>query len=773
MLRLTPLLLFFSGFSALFYQVIWMRLLGLSLGVASDAMAVALASFFLGMSFGGLLSNRLVRNGLYGLKVFALLEFSIAVTALVLLPLLFNLDQLLAALPLLAESTLLKFILATLVLVIPASAIGATYPLLVSSATHNDAMVGGRIAQFYSYNVVGAIIGVLAVAFVAIPAWGLTGATYLAVAINLGVALSALLLSRHEKTDDLTYHGAAQSSSDTAGPTGKTYLIVLGVSGFITLSCEVLWSKYLTMLIGTSIYGFSIMLAAVLTGLATGGFFSKLFMARHTVTMRTLFTILAWLALSLIAMRTTLTEVPVWYEQIRGSQPLTVTAKYLGVLVVVIVPCILLGALYTITMNLYCRDQSGLRRRIGNGFAVNTLFSVAGSVVTGLWLIPAIGSDAAFKWLIAAILLTALILVPQLQASNKHGPFLALLSLSILLSVMPGFNYERVIRSAERRLHDIDTDTFHYTREGRSGMISVVSHGPVNKYLLQRNGLNEAGIDNADPLLGTLTAVLIGTLPAMLQEEPKNIFAVGFGGGTSARLLSTSEPQVLRVAELEPRVLDAMRHINNTAYDFINEPGFELQFNDARHLLNRDRTSYDVIVAQASHPWVSGMANLYSEEYFNIVYSRLSEDGVYLHWVNLFSMDEQILKSVINTFYKVFPKGAVFGVLMDGEMILAGSKQPLVLDRERVHWVLQQDDYKKALNHHGIIQPEDVLQYYLFDRDLALRLSQGFETVTDDNLLTEIGLATMQNFPTSAIGPMPMLLEASSARFSGKGRQPH
>ena len=259
----------------------------------------------------------------------------------------------------------------------------------------------------------------------------------------------------------------------------------------------------------------------------------------------------------------------------------------------------------------------------------------------------------------------------------------------------------------------------------------------------------------------------------MNQEQHQDLFGIGFGGGTTARLLFAARPDVLRFAELEPRVLDAMRHVNSEAYDFVDDPGFELLINDGRHLLNRDQTFYDVIVAQASHPWISGMANLYSEEYYHIVRSRLSDEGIYLHWINLFSMDVEILKSVMNTFYKVFPRGAVFAVLMDGEMILAGSKQPLVLDRKRVEKVLKQDDYKKALNHHGVMQPEDILQYYLFDREQALRLSQGAEIVTDDNLRTELDLATMQNFATSYVGPIPMLIEASTAKFAGVRRQAH
>jgi spermidine synthase len=284
-----------------------------------------------------------------------------------------------------------------------------------------------------------------------------------------------------------------------------------------------------------------------------------------------------------------------------------------------------------------------------------------------------------------------------------------------------------------------------FSQEGHTGVISLVKNdnGIVE---LKNNSLNEAML----PLSRARGEILLGLLPSVFLPDAKSSLLIGYGAGTTASVLAATPLESIKVVELEPAVVKAMQTLQGETIPQLQDPRLSIIYNDARNVLQLEKQRYDIVISQPSHPWRNGASQLFTSEFFETVSSRLSEKGTFVQWINLFHMDIPTLKSLVASFYHVFPKGAVFVHRSPEQLFLLGSKEPLILDRTSVDKVFQRPAMNKILRQANMHNANRLLHYFLFTRKEALEMAGDAEHVTDLNLLPEVRLGHA-DFETNSI----------------------
>ncbi|MDH3354861.1 MAG: fused MFS/spermidine synthase, partial [Chromatiales bacterium] len=676
-------LLLFSGFSALTYQVVWVRLLGLSIGTTSAAVGVVIGAIFLGMAIGSWLSGRIPPHWQRGLKTFAIVEATIGISALLLLPVLLNLDHFMALLPNLGGALWFRFMSTTLLLAVPAAGLGAAYPLIAAAIISQQKEMGPKLGLLYAMHTTGAVIGALASAFILIPWLGLDGAIYTAVAINFLIALSAYFLTQNEKIPSRLKN--TQHHNESPGSTKGA--VVLAITGLSSVALEIGWVKYLAIYTESTFASFALLLAIFLSGIAIGSWLIKRMVWRIR-------SIQKWLAFGLsaltIAMFLTryglgiIPDVDNYFEMMKLEEGYTSIIRYGLILFVLYPTALIFGALFPLSIHCYCGSLNSLSRRVGEGYAINTIAGLVGAVATALWLIPSYGTDHLLIIIALLTAATALMLMPAINQTKIR----LLLTITIILTALigsttPGIDYKKMLlcmECSEGAYRQGGKPEFLYLKESKTGVVSLVTYDGKN-IILENNGLQESRITPKRP---NKSEVLLGVLPHIFKPNAKRAFVLGYGGGMTTEVLAATPLSFIKVVELEPAIVEAMASFKKEGISVLKDPRIKLEFNDARNSLLMDSQKYDLIISQPSHPWRAGSTNVFSKEFFKIVHSRLEKGGVFTQWINLTRMDSATLKALFKAFFEEFPEGAVFSNTQAPDLLFIGTDEKLVLDSDIV-----------------------------------------------------------------------------------------
>jgi spermidine synthase len=775
LVALSGLFLLLSGVAALTYQVVWVRLLGLSMGSTAAAVSTVLAAFFAGLAAGSALADRLTRHR-PGIGPYLALELGIGLSGLALLPLLLRLDALVAALPAtLATAIATKFAITLLLLALPTLCMGATFPVMAELVSRGRSDLGGRLSFVYSMNTWGAVAGAALAGFVLIPRLGLDGAVLAAAACNFAIVAIGLAArgvfagaeadgDRPRTTATLTATANAAStatatSDEARRAAASAALFALVATGFCSIAAEVGWTKYLAVFTGATLYGFSTILAVFLTGIALGSWLVRPLLGDTERSARMLASGLALLALAVALTRPALSLAPRVLAA-GGSDSASLLA-YAFIVAVLLPPTLILGALFPVSLELYCAGAGNLRARAGRAYAINTLAGIGGSIVAGFFVIPRAGTDALLVGLAlllaAAAAVVAARLLPAFGASGRRFRGIAIAAAAIVAAVtvaLPPLDYRPLVRAVTFRDPSIgDTDPalwrFEYLRESHVGVVSVVTRDGVLG-ALQTNGLTESHLNFVDPTVGSQTESWLGLVPYLVHPEPRRAFVVGFGGGNTALALSrTFDLEEIRVVELEPTIVDAVRASTGDAVPALMDPRVDLRLNDARNELLVDGTRYDLIVSQPSHPWLAGSGTLFTRQFFEIVRSRLGPGGVFGQWVNLFNMDAVTLGAILKSFYEVFPYGFSLRPSGGRDLLVFGSEWPISLDPLRIEQRLSHLELARHLGRLGASSAEEFLRDFALSRTETLRAVQEGPSNTDTNLISEVRLARIGGGPVS------------------------
>jgi len=763
MILLAKGLMFLSGMAGLIYQLTWFRLLGFNLGSDAMAMSVVLAAFFTGLALGGILASALKNSSRHGL-IYCWLELLIGISALFVLSILVNLDGIVVNYPFLISNPLLKFLTAFLILLLPAIFIGATFPVLTAAFVTSQITLKSIISQFYSVNTAGALCGVLLGGFVLIPIWGLDGAVYYAASINFVVFILALYLnklltgsSEQSVTEDDMEPDIALSTNK---PIHGIVLASLSISGFVVICCEIIWVKYFSILTGSSLYSYTMILAATLAGIALGSAISSRNYFKNRNPYYLLFYLFITVALSLFLFRFLMDYFPniiMTFDQLGNTGEQKQALKYVIIFLMLMPITMFFGLLYPICLQCYAHSVGRVKSHLGKACGLNTLFSVMAAILVGVWLVPRFGTDGVLVFTILVLLIVPLFAITKIsQRVHRVGGLLLISFLVIALWFTDGVDFKKHILAVNYQFDGASDDKkspkFLYLSEGENSIISLTTHD--DRFVrLQSNGLKESIIDIQNKSNSLVIETLQAYLPYFLHKNPKSAFVIGYGGGITTQAFVETDINDIKVVEIEPKIVEAVRVLPNSPADALKNDRVKISFGDARSELLVSDESFDVISSQPSHPWQAGSVNIFSQEFFTLLKSRLNENGMVSQWVNLFRMDVTTLKSVLKAFYNVFPHGFTMANQASGDMMLIGSTAPIKFDFNQIQQRMSKSEIKNRLKNIGIYTPASLIWFYKLSRNEVIEATRNSRANSDLNLLSELRLAAIHKTPTGLENP--------------------
>ena len=687
-----------SGATGLIYEVLWARMLGLVFGATTLAVSTVLAAFMGGLALGSALAGKLAARIQKPLSTYGWMEISIAVYAL-LVPLLFRLVDHVYALiwqqlhPGNFAFSLWRFALSGLVLLVPATLMGATLPILAAALVRSSASDANSVTRLYACNLVGAILGTLVAGFVLLPWVGIRTTIAVAAMLNVFVGVVAITLQRKTQTAVVTEKEFEPSTSTGS----RFWLFAALASGFVTISTQVSWTRILTMIIGSSTYAFSIVVALFLIGLALGA--SLVALKDRSQTLRSailkveLLTVTSLLLSLFVLNKTPVVLITLGLKlQISSWLGLLLLQIFCATLLI-LVPSVLMGMVMPLVLVWAGREPA----RVGRSYAINTIGAIAGAFVTGFLLIPKTSTRFTLLFAATCCLVVACIAYRPAEAARDPAlkralaigsiPFLVIL----IFIVAPPMNLADLSIGA----YDSLVRVLAQTREGTSDQADP--EGQVHELLMYREGPSATvsvrrdqntlslainGRTNAsDSAFDMPTQVMLGRLPVLIAPKIDDGLIIGYATGITMGAMLQSDVKSVTCVELEPRTVEASRYFEHVNHRPLEDPRAKLIIDDARTFLRVTPNRYDMIVSEPSHPWVPGVANLFTQEFFELGRERLNDDGIFVQWVQIYQLSTESLRSVLATYQKVFPHVLVFRVDKSKDLLLVGSNRAVNLDR--------------------------------------------------------------------------------------------
>ncbi len=660
-----------SGVAGLVYQTSWSQELTLVLGASDLAVATVLAAFMGGLALGAALAARRSLGLRRPILVYALLELGIAASALALpagLALVARLQlALLRGAELAGGGSLAFYLLASaLLLLVPTALMGATLPVLVRGTVGDEAGLGRAVGGLYMVNTLGAALGAVLGAFVLLPRLGLGHATWVGIGLNgLAAALAAAYARRGLR-------GAA--AAGRAVPAAWSWALpAMLVGGLVSFSWEIVWTRLLNHLAGGSIYAFGTMLATFLVGLALGAWAAQRWSgdglsARRGFALAQLgVAVASWSAYHL------LDRWPAWLTALGLGPGNLVAAGALASALSLLPGALFLGATYPLAVRIVARAAAEAASASGRVLAWNTAGAIAGALVSGLFLLPALGFARLATAAIAVSLGLALVAA---VAERPRLPRHAMVAVALLAALLLALPREPLALLSWSAVAGPQRGTPVYLGVGRSATVLLLERS--DGWRLLTNGLPEALILKPEAPAGMVEAAgWMALLPSLLRPQAKSLLVVGLGGGV---ILESVPPGIehLEVVELEPEVVAANRRIaGQRRRDPLSDPRLRLTVQDARSVLALASQRYDAIVSQPSHPWTAASAHLFSVEMFRLVASRLGEEGVFVQWMGLAFVDHELLRSLLVTLLAVFPEVEVYQPGGGPSLLLVAGARPL------------------------------------------------------------------------------------------------
>jgi spermidine synthase len=758
-----------SGVAALIYEIVWFQLLELVIGSTAVSLGVLLATFMGGTCLGSILLPRLTWVRRNPLRAYAAIELSIGIFGMLvwmLMPLVGSIYSAWSGQGF--RGFILRGLVAAACLLLPTMLMGATLPALAGS-------IGvSRLGYLYGSNIAGAVFGCLLSGFYLLPKFDVGTATYVAVAVNLVVAGAALLLG--SKVSVAAAEPAVQAFSD-----GSVYLAI-ALSGLCALASEAIWTRMLGLLLGASVYGFSLILAVFLAGLGLGsGIGSRVTRDRARLALGwcqlLLAGAIAWTAYSLGA------SLPYWPidPSLSSNIAFNFQLDLARAAWALLPPTLLWGASFPLALSAVSkRDDSA--RLFAGVYAANTLGAIVGALGASLLLIGWIGSQHAQQLLCALSVISGLLLL-LLRSTKAMASFCgiaALLAALLILKIPPIAPV--LIAHGRYAASWAGKGEIVYAAEGMNSSVAVskFANGALTFHV---SGKIQASNVPRDMRLQRM----LGHLSTLTPSNPRSVLVIGCGAGITAGAVSV-DPRVehLTIVEIESLVPKAAAtYFSKENFNVLHNPRAEIRIDDGRHYLMTTREKFDAITVDPLDPWVKGAANLYTREFLDVVKQHLNPGGVVTMYIQLFETDQEAVKSAAATFFQVFRNGTVWGNPYQGkghDMLLLGEVAPLRVDLDEMELRMSRPEYHKmvqSLAEVGMNSAVDLFATYAGrgsdltqwisgaainrDRNLRMEYLAGTGLNLDDSAAIYADMLTHRRFPedifTSAEGRVDTLKE--------------
>ncbi len=714
----------FSGFSGLIYESIWSHYLKLMLGHAAYAQTLVLAIFMGGMALGAGLTSYYSRRWPNLLLGYAIAEGIIGLLALVFHPVFSTLlDALyLSWLPALGSpvaANSLKWTLATLLILPQSVLLGATFPLMSAGIIRlYPATPGATLGMLYFTNSLGAAAGVLVSIFVLIPLVGLPGTILGAGLLNILIALLVWGIAKNHSAPAV--EEAPVKSENVADAWLPPVLLVLALSSSLaSFFYEIGWIRMLSLVLGSSTQAFELMLSAFILGLALGGLWIRRHLDQISAPLR--YAGYVQVLMGLCAVGT----LPLYNSSFDfmgfmigslakndgGYTLFNLTSQTIAMLIML--PATILAGM-TLPLFTYALLQRGAgERSIGRVYSANTVGAILGVLLAVHVVMPALG----VKGLVGlGALLDVLIGLALLALARSHWqwrwewPACAGTAVVIFagLFLVAHFDTVRmasgVFRHGISRINDIDVQFY---RDGKTASIARFMH-KGGHMTIATNGKPDAGISTQSDVGSTdeVTMVLLAALPLALRPDATTVANIGFGSGmTTHNLLGTDRINRVDTIEIEAAIIEGARGFGRFVERAFTDPRSHIHIEDAKTYFASHNTRYDLIISEPSNPWVSGVASLFSEEFYRYVKHHLNERGLLVQWLQLYETNPLLVSSVFKALALHFQDYVVFQVDSGNIIIVASNSGTLdAIDP----WVLAEPNLQEQLQRVSLHSVQDL-----------------------------------------------------------------
>jgi spermidine synthase len=766
--RFLPLLLLLfvgSGCAALIYEIVWFQLLQLVIGSSAVSIAVLLGTFMGGMCLGSLALPRLISAQRHPLRVYAMLELGIALAGIVVL----------LAVPAVGKfyagvvghgfaGILLRGAVCVACLLPPTMLMGATLPAVARWVETTPRGVGW-LGFFYGGNTAGAVAGCVLAGFYLLRVHDMATATWCAVGINVAVAALALLLASRASYSPTEEARPGTEALPVAG--SRFVLGSIALSGLCALGAEVVWARTLSLLLGATVYTFSIILAVFLTGLGIGSSAGAA-IARDTSRPRLALGLcqllqagtLAWAAYAIAVW------LPAWpVDTSIAATPWTRFQLDIVRCAWAILPAALLwGASFPLALAAIATPGQDAGRIVSRAYAANTVGAILGGVGASLLFIPRFGTQQT-QQVLAALTIGSAVLVIFPRVIGCIGAAVAAALVAFAVPSLPRIPWQLVAYGRQVATTDYGAHALFFG-EGMNSSVAV-SETPGGSRFFHVAGKTEASNIELDMRLQKM----LGHIPALLHPNPKSVLIVGCGAGVTAGsfVLYPSIERIV-ICDIEPTIpQNVAKYFQRENNNVIGDPRVEVVYDDARHFIATTHEKFDIITSDPIHPWVKGSAVLYSQEYFQLCRARLNPGGLVTQWVPLYESSRAVVQSEIATFFSVFPEGTIWANDDEGtgyDTVMLGQAEPLKVDVDALQRRLARPDHarvQETLANARLGSATAFLGTYAgrysdlrswlapaeinFDRNLRLQYLAGLELNAKGGTGTQTELFNLRSFP--------------------------
>jgi spermidine synthase len=785
-----------SGCSALIYEIVWYQLLQLVIGSTAVSLGVLLATFMGGLCLGSLGLSRVKRAAeMHPFRVYGLIELGIGacgVLALFGMPLVdyAYTEAVGHGMP----AILFRALICALCLLPPTTLMGASLPAM-SRWLETSPKGVSWMGLLYGGNTAGAVLGCVLAGFYLLRLTDMTTATFAAVALNVVVAVISLIFAKRAPARKPT---PASGNAATRNSGYVPVYVAIGLSGAAALGAEVVWTRLLGLMLGATVYTFSLILAVFLVGLGIGSAGGAT-MARYRGPAGARVALgwcqicavaaIAWTAFMLS------NSLPYWpINPLLSAKPsYTFQVDVVRVIWAILPATLLWGMSFPLALAGAASPDDDPGRLVGRVYAANTFGAIAGALAFSIVLIPLIGTSNCERALIVLAGAAALaVLLPHIAAHRSMAAAAALAAAAVggaylfaTVQPVPGM----LIAYGRRIMISSSHSKLLYSGEGINSSIAITQwdDGAIQFHV---SGKVEASTESYDMRLQRM----LGHMPALVHPNPEKVLIVGFGAGVTAGTFVV-HPEVKRIVicEMEPLIPPtATRYFGRQNFDVMHDPRTQIVYDDARHFVLTTPEKFDIITSDPIHPWVKGSATLYSREYFQMVKEHLNPGGVVTQWVPLYESDVETVKSELATFFDVFPNGTVWANELDRggyDVFLLGQTEPMKLDLDRLEERLASPAYARvaqSLREVGFRNATDLFSVYAGQAEDLRSWLTGAEINEDGNLRLQYlaGLAlndsqeggiyqqmlTYRRFPANLFSGSDARMQTLLAAMQGSGQ---
>ncbi|MBI4508637.1 MAG: fused MFS/spermidine synthase [Deltaproteobacteria bacterium] len=779
-----------SGASGLILEIVWVRQLTHVFGSTTLAISTVLATFMGGLALGSFLGGRLAdRLRIDPLLAYAACELGIAGLAL-LIPI--AIEGYPAANTWawrhLADSpwalAMARFVLSAALLMPPTTLMGATMPILARKVvTTRDELgeLGKRVAILYAANTAGAVLGALSAGFWLVPRFGVRQSGLVAVVLDVVLAIVMGAASRWKlgpafspkalpDTLPASALGALPYEDGELTPvdpgTARWALFAFAMSGSVAMTLEVLWSRALSLVIGSSVYSFTLVLAVFLLGLALGAAWIGRPASKAKEPLLALSLVLASVACGVVLAHLVMDDLPrVFLALLEGTKLEVGTIIGIQALIagIAIFPAAAgLGAVMPLAIRSSAGSMDAVGRDVGRAYAANTAGAILGSFAGGFVVLPLAGLENGVR---GCAIIDAVLAGLLAWRSGRHHARRAVLAWGVSVMVLalalisPAWDValltSGVFRITVAKRFVTEGEVYRpevlYYRDGATTTVTVERHG--DRLALKNNGKVEASSKADMP-----TQILVGLAPVLLHGGKNlKVAVIGYGSGVTVGAVAEA-PHVARVdvIEIESAVYDAAdKYFGPYNHAPERNPKVRRHVGDGRNFLTARDEKYDVIISEPSNPWIAGVASLFSREFYAFAKEHLAEGGMYCQWAQLYELSPRNVKTIYKTFHEAFPHVLAFSAAdLSADTFLIGSLVPRPLDLARLEDTARDPKVLAELLRGNVRSAHDLIAMLILGPQEIASFSAGAPIHTDDNARLEFS------------APLDLLEAGRTARFA-------